>query len=130
MKNTASSTPNRNADNSSDGLSNSPPAGQPAKGTSKDEFSQDDDADDTQTVEGTPQVSSPTPNQYGVWGSRPALLVDKDSLTHEHITEIVHNVFGLESLTPIMSEVQRLLDKDDKYITRKWTGTKPKVRQH
>ena len=115
MKNTASSTPNRHEDSSSDGLSDSPPDGQT------------DDADDSQTVDVTLQVSSPTPHEHGVWGSRPAL--DKESLTHEQITGIVHNVFGIESLTPIMSEVQRLLDKDDKYITRKWTGTKPKVRQ-
>lgn len=73
-------------------------------------------------------ISSPEPHEYGVWGTRPAL--DKDSLTHQKISEIVHRIFGLESLTPIMRGVQTALDTGENYISRKWTGTKPKVRHN
>ncbi len=51
-------------------------------------------------------ISSPEPHEHGVWGTRPAL--DKDSLTHQKIDEIVHRIFGLESLTPIMRGFRQL----------------------
>jgi hypothetical protein len=70
---------------------------------------------------------SPPPNEGGIWGTRP--LLDKDNMTHQKISEIVQQTFGLESLTPLLSPVQNILETDPKYSSKKWTGTQPKVRQ-
>jgi hypothetical protein len=73
------------------------------------------------------EISSPLPNEGGIWGTRPQL----DNMTHHKIAEIVQKTFGLlvDSLTPLFSTVQNSSETDDKYTTKKWTGTQPKVRQ-
>jgi hypothetical protein len=70
--------------------------------------------------------NSPTPNENGIWGTRP--LLDKDKMTYQNISEIVQQTFGPESLTPLLSSVQHILATDAKYTSRKWSGTHPKVR--
>ena len=72
-------------------------------------------------------ISSPTPNEGGIWGTRPQL--DKDNMTHQQIAEIVQKTFGVDNLTPLFSTVQNILETDENYTAKKWTGTQPKVRQ-
>ncbi len=73
------------------------------------------------------EIISPPPNEGGIWGTPPQL--EKDNMTHQKISEIVQKTFGLDSLTPLFSTVQSILETDDKYTGKKWTGTQPKVRQ-
>ncbi len=72
-------------------------------------------------------LSSSPPNEGRIWGTRP--LLDKDNMTHQKISEIVEQTFGLDSLTPLLRTVQNILETDERYSTKKWTGTQPKVRQ-
>jgi hypothetical protein len=89
-----------------------------------------DESQPIEDIEGEEKETAldcPTPNEGGIWSTRP--LLDKDNMTHQKISEIVQQTFGLESLTPLLSTVQNNLETDHKYSTKKWTGTQPKVRQ-
>ncbi len=66
----------------------------------------EEDLDDGQSIDDS-GVSSPAPHEYGIWGTRP--LLDKDNMTHQNISEIVQQTFGLDTLTPILSSVQHIL---------------------
>jgi hypothetical protein len=88
----------------------------------------DSDSQLSPDVEGSVQSSgSEISSQGGIWGTRPQL--DKDNMTHQTIAEIVQKTFGLDSLTPLISTVQNILETDEKYTAKKWTGTQPKVRR-
>jgi hypothetical protein len=90
-----------------------------------EESQNEEDLDDGQSSDDS-GISSPAPHEYGIWGTRP--LLDKDNMTHQNISEIVQQTFGLDTLTPILSSVQHILATDTKYSSRKWSGTHPKVR--
>ena len=98
--------------------------GEDTVGSEVDESPQ---VEDIEVEEKDTALDSPPPNEGGIWGTRP--LLDKDNMTHHKISEIVQQTFGLESLTPLLSPVQNILETDPKYSSKKWTGTQPKVRQ-